>query len=1049
MNTVTNVTLNLATPAYATAYAVQGDTLTRQIAATLVNGNTAWTPPTGATCVIRYRKPDGTIGFYDTTENGASAYSISGNIVTFTLAAQALTVPGTVYLQLDFYAQNNQHLSTFTLSLEVSEAVVADGQIASEDYINALTASASQIAHDLSIMYGAPRVAATAAAMTNTSYVYVYTGTTGGGFTNGHWYAWNGSAWADGGLYNSTAFTTDTTLTVSGAAADAKTVGEMLALAKYSDQSVSETMYGEQYGIATPTGTPTIIHGGINTDGSILSPSNNWGTRSARTAELAIPPGGIRIHMDATNERWVYSIYCYSSTTFSAASMVYSPTNKKLVEAGTSTVVLPKDGAKYLRIQIRCLNDDPANAAYGGARPLVFDGESGAEVGDDTKIKQLLKYYIASPMAPIEKTDNLISTQLVDDLVARGFTNVGGVLSGTSSMVKSSVQFVRYTQHLPAGKYIFSFDYNTSTMSSGNLNAVVRNSNGEAVQTMAPNRSAQWRHYSNTLDLASDGCALLFSSTESSANSTISVRNIQLVEGDAATNYLPPITAVDSIARSSLDITDGYSDNSFDLRAAYAASTGVTLASGVLCGTNADLSSVILASRADLAGKSVDIAFEAMRDNGSGAGKLGIEFLDADGNRTMLVELTDAKQGMFAPKYIYRIIPTGTVVIRFTTYNGTASEKTYSLRNIRVRISNEARTSTGSYDTVPTRKTAVDVVQRNLAYKPAEIHDGSLFRLTYTPEGIHRISYAELISLWDSFMADYPDQVTKEQIGESTPPSSDPTEVYPIYKYVITPVARERWLENGTRSSFNFGYDRTVMLTSGCHGLEWEGFWGLYRLMRVIYEEGYKYPTLRNLRSHVRFVVIPSWSPYAVEHNQRYMANVNSSPYHFFSADPRPGEAQAIVDTLDYYGDSLSLWMDFHTNPYAGSDHPRPSSGKDQYPLGCYAFVPDNTDLANALYALTCDFHNLFREEYDFDTKQIFHLNSPGANGHPTYGNSRLPTVVLEICTNMIGFPEPQGSGGMMKIATEWYGNCVAEAIRATAHDRKRYGGEDSSEVPE
>ncbi|MEE3381580.1 MAG: SGNH/GDSL hydrolase family protein [Succiniclasticum sp.] len=73
---------------------------------------------------------------------------------------------------------------------------------------------------------GAPRVAASAAQMTDTDLIYVYTGTTSGTLTTGHWYYWDGSAWTDGGVYNSSAVQTDTTLTVSGAPADAKATGD-------------------------------------------------------------------------------------------------------------------------------------------------------------------------------------------------------------------------------------------------------------------------------------------------------------------------------------------------------------------------------------------------------------------------------------------------------------------------------------------------------------------------------------------------------------------------------------------------------------------------------------------------------------------------------------------------------------------------------------------------------------------------------------------------------------------------------------------------------
>lgn len=74
---------------------------------------------------------------------------------------------------------------------------------------------------------GAPLVASTVSAMTDTTKVYVYTGSETG-YSTGYWYYYNGSAWTSGGVYNSAAVETDTTLSVSGAAADAKAAGDAI-----------------------------------------------------------------------------------------------------------------------------------------------------------------------------------------------------------------------------------------------------------------------------------------------------------------------------------------------------------------------------------------------------------------------------------------------------------------------------------------------------------------------------------------------------------------------------------------------------------------------------------------------------------------------------------------------------------------------------------------------------------------------------------------------------------------------------------------------------
>ena len=79
--------------------------------------------------------------------------------------------------------------------------------------------------------FGTPNMVTTAAQMTDIDKIYVYVGSEAG-WNNGHWYYYDAgtSAWADGGVYNSTAFVTDTTLTEAGKAADAKAVGDALAL---------------------------------------------------------------------------------------------------------------------------------------------------------------------------------------------------------------------------------------------------------------------------------------------------------------------------------------------------------------------------------------------------------------------------------------------------------------------------------------------------------------------------------------------------------------------------------------------------------------------------------------------------------------------------------------------------------------------------------------------------------------------------------------------------------------------------------------------------
>lgn len=89
---------------------------------------------------------------------------------------------------------------------------------------------------------GTPLVAATVAGMTDHDKIYVYTGSEAG-YTAGDWYYWDGAAWTDGGVYNSVAFNTDTTLTLSGRAADAKVTGDEITDLKEDINHISA--YGD------------------------------------------------------------------------------------------------------------------------------------------------------------------------------------------------------------------------------------------------------------------------------------------------------------------------------------------------------------------------------------------------------------------------------------------------------------------------------------------------------------------------------------------------------------------------------------------------------------------------------------------------------------------------------------------------------------------------------------------------------------------------------------------------------------------------------------
>lgn len=165
MNINQTVALNLseaiAPPALRMA---QDDANTRTIKASLWDGAQPFSIPTECVCMVRFGKPDGTGGLYDTTEGGQKV-SYSGNVVTAPVAAQMLAVAGVVKAQIDIYGggkeQQAEKLATFRFRVEVEPSAYADAKIISSDYYNVLS---SQIA--AAVEAGAKADAAIAAAET-------------------------------------------------------------------------------------------------------------------------------------------------------------------------------------------------------------------------------------------------------------------------------------------------------------------------------------------------------------------------------------------------------------------------------------------------------------------------------------------------------------------------------------------------------------------------------------------------------------------------------------------------------------------------------------------------------------------------------------------------------------------------------------------------------------------------------------------------------------------------------------------------------------------
>lgn len=129
-----NTTLNGVPP---TLHMVQGDTNSRTISAALWAGAVPYNVPTGASVMLRFRKPDGTGGLYAESEAG-DKITWSGSDVEIPVAAQVLAVAGVVLAQVDVFVGAGStaamRLATFAFRIAVQPDVYADAQIISSDY---------------------------------------------------------------------------------------------------------------------------------------------------------------------------------------------------------------------------------------------------------------------------------------------------------------------------------------------------------------------------------------------------------------------------------------------------------------------------------------------------------------------------------------------------------------------------------------------------------------------------------------------------------------------------------------------------------------------------------------------------------------------------------------------------------------------------------------------------------------------------------------------------------------------------------------------------
>lgn len=147
---------------------------------------------------------------------------------------------GKIWIGVVGVKSNGQTLTSEVIWYEIVDGVYTRA-MSSRSAEASIYARILEVIEEMKATVGSPLVASTAEEMIDQTKIYVYVGSETG-YTSGNWYYWNGSEWASGGIYNSTAFETDDTLSVDGMAADAGAVGNAIFAGRDREENTPHVM---------------------------------------------------------------------------------------------------------------------------------------------------------------------------------------------------------------------------------------------------------------------------------------------------------------------------------------------------------------------------------------------------------------------------------------------------------------------------------------------------------------------------------------------------------------------------------------------------------------------------------------------------------------------------------------------------------------------------------------------------------------------------------------------------------------------------------------
>ena len=286
--------------------------------------------------------------------------------------------------------------------------------------------------------------------------------------------------------------------------------------------------------------------------------------------------------------------------------------------------------------------------------------------------------------------------------------------------------------------------------------------------------------------------------------------------------------------------------------------------------------------------------------NQTDSGTIGMAFYDANkeyisGGRAS----TNAHEFGYADELAIVTVPSSAVYARFTTIKNTQTHGEFYL---------------SGYSKLSELRPRESIYRKNVTF-------GQMAPWWYKAQGDSyagftiNTTYADMVTAWDTLMADSKGYITRESIGTAS-------DNQPLYCYKLIPLR----YRNNTGSALT-NNPPTFLIVASQHGFEKSAAYGTYYFARDLVYNFDKNPVLNAIRTKCAIYVVPVANPYGFDNKLRKNANGvdlnrnwaqsdddDPTSAYYGGAEPfdQP-ETQAIKNVIDD-NSNLFFVIDYHTN---------------------------------------------------------------------------------------------------------------------------------------